>query len=398
MAAFSSRGLRRLDDVMNRHVDRGVTPGLVYGLSRRGRRIVRAMGVTEPDGGTAVRRDAIFRVSSMTKPVTAVTAMALVEDGVLRLDDDVDRWLPELAGMRVLRNPGAALDDTVPARRPIRVRDLLAFTLGAGHVDAEPGSTPIQRALAEAGLEPGPPRPATMPDADTWLARLGRLPLVHQPGERWMYHTGSDVLGVLLSRASGTPLADLMHDRVLRPTGMPDTGFHVPDAARHRLGPCYWHVPGVTGLSVYDPADGEWAAPPAFHSGGAGLVSTASDFLRFGRMLLDGGVATRARRVLGRSSVELMTTDQLTPAQRRATPDGLFDVQGWGFGVAVVTRRTEVANVGSYGWHGGLGSTWSNDPREDLTLVLLTATAWSSPDPPGMTRDFWTAAYAALAD
>src|SRR5436309_5931191 len=186
---LSEERLDRMHEVMVGHVDRGNVPGLVTLISRRGEVHVDAIGSTAVGGRDTIRRDTIFRISSMTKPVTAAATMILVEDCTLRLDEPVDRLLPELAGRRVLKRLDGPLDDTVPANRPISVRDLLTFRMGFGLVMAPPGTYPIQQAMSELLLEQGPPAPSTMPPPDEWIRRLGTLPLLHQPGEKWMYHT-----------------------------------------------------------------------------------------------------------------------------------------------------------------------------------------------------------------
>ncbi|WP_051966593.1 serine hydrolase domain-containing protein [Kitasatospora mediocidica] len=387
-------------DTLAWHVGPGGVPGLVAVVARRGEVHVETLGVRAL-GGPPVERDTIFRVSSMTKPVTAVAAMILVEECRLRLDDPVDRLLPELADRRVLRSLDAPLDDTVPAHRPITLRDLLTFRMGFGIVMARPGTYPIQRAADELELGQGPPQPSVPPEPDEWIRRLGTLPLIHQPGERWMYNTGSDVLGVLIARASGQPFETFLRERVLDPLGMRDTGFSVPADQLHRLATSYAPDPETGSLVVSDEAvGGAWSRPPAFPSGGGGLVSTADDFLAFGRMMLGKG-RYGAERILSRPSVETMVTDQLTAAQKAGSAlfPGSFDSHGWGFGLSVVTRRTDPAEpVGRFGWDGGLGTSWCTDPSEELVTVLLTQRNWTSPNPPDVCRDFWTSAYQAIDD
>ncbi|WP_371477341.1 serine hydrolase domain-containing protein [Kitasatospora sp. NBC_00315] len=398
--AFSGSGLARLREAMAGHVEHGGVPGLVALVSRRGEVHVEVHGRAAL-GGRPMARDTIFRVASLTKPVTAVAAMILVEECRLRLDDPVDRFLPELADRRVLRSPDGPLDDTVPAERPITLRDLLTFRAGTGILPTPPGAHPIQRAMDEPALGQGPPRPGAVPAPDEWIRRLATLPLIHQPGERWMYNTSADVLGVLIARASGLPFEAFLHERVFEPLGMKDTGFAVPAADLDRLATAYGGTPVDGVLPVYDEAEGgEWSRPPAFPSGAGGLVSTVDDYLALGRMLLGGG-RRGGERILSRPSVELMLSDQLTPAQKRATSwvGDYFDTHGWGFGLSVVTRRTDPAEtVGRAGWDGGLGTSWYVDPREDMVTALFTQRAWTSPVPPEVCRDFLTSAYQAIAD
>src|SRR5437773_1340760 len=305
--------LGRMHDIMAGYVERGEVPGLVTLVSRRGEVHVDAIGTRAIADSAPIRRDTIFRISSMTKPITAAATMILVEECKVRLDEPVDRWLPELAERKVLKRLEGPLDDTVPANRPITTRDLLTFRMGFGQMMALPDAYPILKAASEQQIGMGPPSPSTLPAPDEWMRRLGRLPLMHQPGERWMYNTGSDVLGVLVARASGRPLETFLRERVFEPLGMTDTGFSVPAASLDRFATSYLTDPGAGALRLYDEPDGgQWSRPPEFPSGAAGLVSTADDYLAFGQMLLDGG-RSRGGRVLSRPSVELMTADQLTP-------------------------------------------------------------------------------------
>jgi len=398
--ALSKARLARMHDVLARYVQQGSVSGLVTAIGRRDEVHVDAIG-RKSIGGGVIQRDTIFRISSMTKPVTAVATLMLVEECRLRLDDPVDRLLPELADRRVLKTLGGPLEDTVAAKRPITVRDLLTFRMGFGLVMAPPGAYPIQAAMAELQLGQGPPSPASVPPPDEWIKRLGTLPLMHHPGDRWMYHTGSDVLGVLIARASGQPLETFFRERIFERLGMKDTGFSVPEAKLDRFATSYATNPSSGELDVYDEArGGQWSRPPAFPSGGAGLVSTVDDYLTFGRMLLNKGAHGR-ERLLSRPSVETMITDQLTAQQKAASgmTAGYFDNHGWGFGVAVVTRRTDIAgSVGSFGWDGGLGTSWRSDPSEDMVTVLMTQCSWTSPSPPSVALDFASCAYQAIDD
>jgi CubicO group peptidase (beta-lactamase class C family) len=327
-----------MHDVMASHVERGGVPGLVTLVSRRGELHVDAIGL---------ERDTIFRIASMTKPVTAVAAMILVEECRLRLDAPVDRWLPELADRTVLRRLDGPVDETVPADRAITVRDLLTFRLGHGMLMAPPGTYPIQAAIDAQGFSPGPLTPATTPAPDEWMRRLGTLPLLHQPGAQWMYHTGSDVLGVLIARASGQPLETFFRERIFEPLGMKDTGFSVPATKIDRLATSYWTNFQTGAFEVFDPAaGGQWSRPPAFPSGGGGLVSTIDDYLAFARMLLNKGTHGR-ERILSRPSVETMTTDHLTPEQKAASGlvGGYFETHGWGSGAGPEERSRSLPQV-----------------------------------------------------
>ncbi|HWY25059.1 MAG TPA: serine hydrolase domain-containing protein [Nevskia sp.] len=397
---FSQARWRRMHEVMARHTEEGKVPGLVALVSRRGETRVEHAGVLATDGAP-VRRDSIFRISSMSKPVTAVAALILLEECRLRLDEPVDRLLPELANRRVLQRLDGPLDQTLPAQRPISVRDLLTFRMGFGQMMAMPDAVPILKAANELQLGMGPPSPSNMPAPDEWLRRLGSLPLMLQPGERWMYNTGSDVLGVLIARASGQSFEDFLRQRIFEPLGMKDTAFSVPADKLERFATAYW-INYLNGKDeVYDPArGGQWSRPPAFASGAGGLVSTADDFLAFSQMLLNRG-RLGSVRILSRPSVEAMITDQLTPEQKLVPRwvEGGFDGRGWGFGVGMSTRRDEIAgSVGSYGWDGGLGTVWRNDPQEEMSCILLTQRAWTSPVPPTISSDFLSLAYQAIDD
>ncbi len=392
---LSEARLSRMREVMAGHVERGVVPGLVTLVSRRGEVQVEAIGTKAIDGADPMRRDTIFRVASVTKPIVAVAAMTLVEECVLRLDEPVDRLLPELADRTVLRTIDGPLDDTVPATRPITLRDLLTFRLGYGAIFDQ---SPIARAMAEAGVAPGPYMPTFPPDE--YMKRLGGLPLAHQPGERWLYNNGSDVLGVLIARATGKSLGTVLRERIFDPLGMADTGFHVPAEKLDRLPGSYWTNFETGKFEEFDGIeDSRFAHPPAFESGAGGLVSTVDDLLAFGQMMLTMGKHA-SERILSRPSVELMTIDHITPEQKTVSPffPGFWDNRGWGFGVSVFTQRTDLASVpGRYGWDGGYGTSWYVDPKEALIGILMTQRVWDGNEV-GVYSDFWTSAYQAIDD
>jgi CubicO group peptidase (beta-lactamase class C family) len=396
---LSAKRLGRLRDVLAGYVERGEVAGLVALIARHDEVHVEEIGAQDLATGAPARRDTIFAIQSMTKLVTAAAAMTLVEEVRLRLDEPVDRFLPELAGRQVLRAIDSPLGDTVPADRSITIRDLLTFTLGLGAVMAPPASYPIQRAMGEAGLAPGPG--AVAMTTDTFMARVGSLPLMHQPGAKWMYHTGSDILGVLLARVTGLGLEQLLAERIFAPLGMADTAFSVPEQKIDRLATCYQRDAATGGLAVY-PQGGRsrFARPPVFAAGGGGLVSTADDFLAFCHMMLRFG-RSGERRLLARPTVELMTSDQLTAEQKAASPffPGFWDTRGWGFGAAVTTRRNGVApSPGSYGWMGGFGTSFCIDPREDMVAILLIQRLMSGPNDTDIANDFLTLAYQAIDD
>jgi CubicO group peptidase (beta-lactamase class C family) len=396
---WSGARLGRMHDVMSGHVERGEVPGLVTLVSRRGEVRADAIG-TKAVGGDAMRRDTIFRISSLTKPIAAAAAMILVDDGRLRLDEPVDRLLPELADRRVLKRLDGPLDDTVPAKRPITLRDLLTLRMGFGYIMGPPDAYPILAAVDEQQLGMGPPKPATPPEPDEWIRRFAKLPLMHQPGEQWMYEMGFAVLGVLISRASGQPLETFFRERIFGPLGIEDTSFHVPPEKLGRLATCYQTNPETGALELYDGVeDSQWSRPPAFPDARGGLVSTVDDYLAFGRMMLDKG-KYGSERILSRRSVELMTTDHLTPEQRAASDSVpvFLGGRGWGFGLSTIPGDdAAAATPGRYGWEGGLGTSWSSDPAEDMVGILMTQRL-ASPESPRIDLDFWASVYGEISD
>lgn len=386
----------RWDAVLAAHVEAGRVGGVAWLVARDGEVTTGTAGTRTRGRDQPVRRDSVFRIASMTKPIVAVAALILVEECRLRLDDPVDELLPELAGRRVLVDPRGPLDgDAVPADRAITVRDVLTSRLGLGMDFTAPWPQPLLEELARLELGWGPPEPQLPPPPDEWMRRLATLPLLHQPGARWLYNTSSDVLGVLVARAAGQPLDRFLRERVFDPLGMSDTGFHHRDP--DRLGSCHSIDPTTGEPAVEDPPDGQWSTPPAFPSGAGGLVSTVDDYAAFAGMLLRGGRAADGSRLLSAAAVEVMTTDHLVDDQHRSGPasDGSL---GWGFGLGVQLRRTGLGpGPGGYGWSGGLGSSWWNDPAERLIGVVLTTDRFDDASPSrAVVRDFETCLYADL--
>jgi len=397
--AFSPARLERMGSIMRRQVDSGRLPGLVTLVSRRGEEHVDAIGTFAFGGTTPMRRDTIFRLASMTKPVTAVATMILVEECRLRLDDPVDEWLPELKDRKVLRTPGSPLDDTVPANRSITVRDLLTFRSGYGEVFFFAPGSPIHQALIAAQLPL-----ASWPFAgtpDELMKRLGALPLVCQPGERWLYHMSGEILGVLIARVTGKSFGAFLRERIFDPLGMKDTDFSVPESKLDRLPPCYGTDPSTGKTVVLDEArGGTFSHAWAFEGGAGGLASTVDDMLAFGKMMLNRGAYGR-ERVLSRTSVEVMTTDHLTAEQKASSPffPNFWDTYGWGLGVGVVARRQDIGrSVGSFGWDGAFGTSWHVDPREELIGIVMSQRRPELLFLPTVVTDFWTAAYQAFED
>lgn len=386
----------RIDAALDEAVAAGTVPGLVALVARGETVHVHAAGVRSLETGAPMRRDTIFAVASIAKPLTAAAALLLVEDGVLGLDEPVDRFLPELANRRVIRSLTGPLDDTVPATRPLTLRDLLTMRMGLGAVFADPATSPLLRRMAELGVAPGPRLFQDGPDA--FLRRLGSLPLVHQPGERWLYHTGLDVAGVLVARAAGMSLGAFQRRRLFEPLGMADTAFFAPTGKAGRLATVYWRDRESGRLAVWNPASGAgFADPPAFEAGGGGHVSTVDDMLAFGRMLLDRGTY-RGRRILSEASVAAMLTDAITPVQKAASPffPGFWDTHGWGLGIGLVTAPDAISPTpGRFGWWGGFGTTFWCDPATDTVALLFTQRMMDGPDDAALGNDFLRLAFAA---
>lgn len=381
---------------MQAYIDRGEVPGVQTLIWRHGELAHRDVLGLESFAGAKLRADALYRLGSLTKPIVSVLALMFLEEGAIRLSDRIDRWLPELAVLSVLRDPAGPLDDTVPLARPITIGDLL--THRAGLVSWSLPQGPIGRAVR--GLVAGvSQRPDMTPDA--WLAELARLPLVHQPGERFLMGFSIDVLGILLARIAGVALDALLQERLFAPLGMRDTGFWAAGEAAGRLGEAYnagWLSPKKT---VVDPRDGYWTRRPKFPSGGGGLISTTEDYARFGRMLLGGG-ALEGTRILSRKTVEFMTQDFLTRAQRGQKYFGsdYWASRGFGLGVFItddIARRGAPVSRGQYGWRGAFGNYWFNDPAENMTALLMISVNWPMVEPP-ILQAFETMVYQAIDD
>jgi CubicO group peptidase (beta-lactamase class C family) len=377
--------MNALHDILHRYVDRGTVPGAVALVARGDDVEVVAVGSVDTDGTAPMTRDSIFRIASITKPIVAAAVLMLIEDGVLALDAPVEEWLPELAKPSVVRTPSAPVEDVVPAARPITVEDLLSFRTGWGF----PSDFSLPAVQSLFTVQKDGRSLKSWPEADTWLGLLARVPMLYQPGEAWLYATSSDLQGILIARASGRSLPDFLAERIFEPLGMKDTAFEVPPSKRHRFTTAYSTAEDGS-LELFDAPDGEFAAVPAFHSGGGGLVSTADDWLAFARLLLSAGTARDGRRLLSATSVSRMTTNHLTAGQRERA--ALFlEGQGWGYGGQVDVTPSDPWNVpGRYGWVGGTGTTAHIVPPTQTTTILLTQAAMRNPTPTPLMRDFWT--------
>ncbi|MGW5737870.1 MULTISPECIES: serine hydrolase domain-containing protein [Streptomyces] len=383
-----------LRKTLETHVSNSSVAGAV-GLVARGDRSeeVAAVGSVDVEGTAPMARDSLFRIASLTKPIVAAAVLMLVEEGRIALDDPVGRWLPELASPSVVRTPDAPVDDVVPAVRPITVSHLLTSRTGYGFPSdfTLPALAPLFSELKQ-----GPPQPQAPPATDEWLAALSRIPLLHQPGEGWLYNLSSDLQGVLISRVTGASLPDFLAERLFEPLGMTDTAFSVPPGKLDRF--TSYYAAGAeagperdprSGLELLDAPDGQWSSPPPFPSGAGGLVSTVDDWLAFGRMLLAGGTAGGGTRLLTDGSVRQMTTNHLTTAERRSA--GLFlEGMGWGFGGSVDVEAVEPWNVpGRYGWVGGTGTTAHIVPATGAVTIMFSQLQMGGPSFPDLMRDFW---------
>ena len=379
-------GLRAM---LQAYTDDGSLPGAVS-LVGRGDQIEVAVVGSATIGGAPMARNSIFRFASLTKAITAAAVMMLVEDGRIALGDPVRQWLPELAEPKVVRTPASAVDDVVPANRPITVLDLLSSKAGYGF--ASDFTLPAVQRLSS--VQKDGREVASFPPPDTWMAELARIPMLYQPGEAWLYDTCSTLQGVLIARVSGQSLPGFLAERVFEPLGMADTGFEVPAAKRGRF-TSYYRTGADGGLELADGPDGQWRVLPAFPLGNGGLAGTADDWLAFGRMLLAGGVAAGGRRLLTAGSVRLMTSDHTTPRQREIGELFLAG-QGWGFGGSVDVAPIDPWNVpGRYGWVGGTGTSAHITPSAGTIAILMTQVGMDSPVPARWLRDFWR--YAASA-
>ena len=369
--------IERIWEVLDAQVAAGRLPGYVAAIRIGGRTEIHAGGrrALEADS-PLMTEDTLFRIASITKPMGAALTLNLVQDGVLALDDPIERWLPEAAKARVLVRRDAPLDQTTDLERPITVRHLLTMTSGWGVVLED---TPLQRAMLERNVF-GSAMPTPM-SGDEFVANIADLPLAFQPGDGFLYETGMNLLGVLLARAMGKSLSDLFTERVTGPLGMTDTAFAATDASR--LAALY--TPGPDGLQLLDPADGAFARPPLFEELSGGLVSSAADVLRFYTAMADGGAP-----VLTAESLRLMTSDQLTPAQRATGAPFVDDSKTWGLGTGIdLAATTPGMTPGRWGWTGGTGTCAYVDPSRDAVSVLLTQRCMTGPD--DGPEPFWSA-------
>lgn len=326
-----------------------------------------------------MERTTLFRIASMTKPITSVTALQAMEEGRFKLTDPITRWAPEFANMRVLRSASDTFDESVPAERDITMGDLLSHRAGLTYGDFHEG--PIGLAYADAlglqidsGLSP-----------DNWIAELAKLPLIAQPGARFSYGVATDLLGILLSRIDGKPLGQVLEDRILDPLDMTDTAFDVPPEKRSRVAAAFGFDSDGRPIELGDgPGNSFLQSRPSglmFQSGGAGLWSTADDYLKFAKLFLNRGEID-GERVLQPETAAMMCTDVLSADQRADAEIGGYNLfaegHGFGLGAAVVVEPNDAmpfpcgGSEGAIGWPGAFGGWWRADPRRGVILVFLT--------------------------
>jgi CubicO group peptidase (beta-lactamase class C family) len=366
---FDPMKLALLRPALQAFVDGGELAGIVTLTSRSGEIVqAEAIGWSDVETKTPMRSDTLFRIASMTKPITSVAALMLVEEGRIALADPISRWVPELATPQVLRDAAGPLHDTVPAQRPITVEDLLTHRSGLAYAFFSEGQIKqaYERTLGDPAMNRSTP--------DEWLAALGTLPLAYQPGERFHYGHSTDVLGFLIGRVEQKPLRQVLQERILAPLGMADTDFWLPPEERSALASLYRYDEKAGSLEKVDVEMHD--EPPAYTPGGGGLISSAADYHRFARMLLGGG-ALDGVRLLRPETVRLMQTNRLTAAQREVPFAGMPLWQKSGFGLGLSIAEDPVDNLyacgapGAITWPGIYGTWWQADPVNDLVMIYL---------------------------
>lgn len=396
-AGLCAPRLAALSCAMQGYVERGEVAGVVSMVWRRGEiGYFEALGWRDEAAQTPMERDTLFRIASMTKPVTSAAILMLIEEDRLALDSPIAQWLPELSSPRVLRDPGGPLDATDPVRTPLTVLDLLTHRAGFAYHFTATG--PLAQAYATAfnGVD-------GHGDVNAWLERIAQLPLMFQPGSRWHYGIATDVLGALIARVSGMPLGEFFRTRIFEPLGMRDTAFWVPEPQLARLATAYGVDPETRRRVVEDHASASrWANPARFQSGGGGLVSTAQDYLQFAQLLLRRGRVDDVR-LLSHRSVDLMRSNFLTRDQRRLPAFGhvMWAGQGFGLGLSIVDDPAQqlpqgYRSTGSFSWPGAFGTSWFADPVEDMIGIMLIQRRSIEPFP--MAVDFERRVYDAIDD
>jgi CubicO group peptidase (beta-lactamase class C family) len=397
LSGFSKGELAKIGPTLQGVVDSGVLSGAVTLLWRNGEIAdVTCVGLRDIENKLPMQRDTLFRIASMTKPVTSIAALMLLEEGKLKLDDPITKWAPEFANMLVLKDAEGPLDATYPAPRDITIDDLMTHRSGLayGFTSVGPIAYAHQDALGDV-LNSGH-------NPDAWMKALGGLPLSYAPGERFHYSHATDVLGFIVGRIAGMPFRQFLMERIFGPLGMTDTDFYVPPQKRDRAAVVYRFDEASNGLKPV--AFAQYDTPPAYTGGGGGLISTADDYLKFARMMLGKGEVDGVRLVKT-ETVEDMTKNRLTDAQREIPFMGIpfWGGQGFGLGVSVITDAEKqawmgVGTNGAFGWPGAFGTWWRADPAENMIMIYLVQN--SMPLEPGSAAQLATgqrmAAQAAL--
>ena len=362
---FSSERLQRVEAMTQRYVDEGKLAGLVTLVARQGSVVqFDKYGVQDLETGDLMALDSIFRIYSMTKPITTVALMMLYEQGLFQLRDPVSQFIPAFAATKVWAGEGQLVD---PARE-ITIYDLLTHTAGLSYGGYEETGSPVDKLYDEADLE------SAEIDNEEMVRRIANLPLLYHPGQKWFYSVATDVLGHLVEVISGMGLDAYFEEQILAPLGMEDTAFYVPEAKVERFAALYGPG-GDGGLELLDaPATGAWSRLPRPLYGGHGLVSTTIDYYRFCQMLLNGGELD-GLRLLGRKTVELMTMNHLSESMIPIgwPPDVMH---GYGFGLGFRIRVDDaqaglLGSVGEYAWGGYASTSFFIDPKEELIAIMM---------------------------
>jgi CubicO group peptidase (beta-lactamase class C family) len=406
---LSASRLARLDEVMKRrYVDSGRLPGMLTMVYRRGKLAYTGMaGHIDLERGKPMREDAIFRIYSMSKPITSVALMMLAEEGLIGLDDDVATHIPSWKNLGVYASGVPSLVAgapptfiTTPVARPMKVVDLVTHASGLTY--GFMNRTSVDRAYREAHIA----EPGAKGGLDTMIERLSALPLEFSPGTRWNYSVSIDVMGYLVQKLSGMTFGEFLRTRLFEPLGMIDTAFWCPPEKLERFASCYQPREGG-GIRVQDDAGkSTYAAPPNLESGGGGLVSTAHDYLRFCRMMLHGGTLDGVQ-ILSPKTVALFSLNHLSEGRELAdmTTPGLFSEGGYsgigfsiGCGVNVNVAKTRLpGTTGEYFWGGAASTAFWIDPKEELAVVFMTQVIGSDARLT-LRRDLRTMVYSAMTE
>lgn len=371
IAGFSQERLAAIPPALKAISDAGDLSGFVTLIWRRGEIAqLNAIGKRDIEHNLPMERDTLFRIASMTKPVTSVAALMLWEEGKFHLDDPITKWAPEFSNMRVLKTADGPLDDTEPSPRTITMEDLFTHRSGLayGFSSMGPVAHEYQRVLGDvlnSDLAP-----------DQWMKALSTLPLLYPPGQRFHYSHSTDVLGFIVGRIAGIPFRQFLADRIFKPLGMRDTDFYIPPEKRKRAAVVYRQdqKTGVLNPLPFRQHD----APPAYCGGGGGLISTVDDYLAFARMMLNRGELD-GRRYLKSETIDLMCTNRLSTEQRAIPFLGAIPMwlgMGFGLGVSVITDPDKLGflgmgGVGAFGWPGAFGTWWQADPANEMILIYL---------------------------